>query len=61
MTTDRIPRAQERLRIAARLYQLGAQEPSDGLAKTAMPLCDGARWADGCGEVAYDAWMGGAS
>jgi hypothetical protein len=72
--TERIARAQECLRLAARLYQLGQREPSDGLAKMAMQLCDGARlmaegegrldlarWADGWGGVAFDAWMGGGS
>jgi len=71
---DRIARAQTRLRLASRLYQLGAREPSGGLAKMAMQLCDGARfmaqdegrldlawWANGCAGVAFDAWMGGAS
>jgi len=74
--SDRLERAQTRLRIAARLYQLGRAEGSGILHRLATSLCDGARimaeregrtdlarWASGCADLCpHDRWgFGGAS
>ncbi len=74
--SDRITRAQTRLRIAADLYQLGQREDGGSPYRLATSLCDRARrmaerekhkdlarWASDCADLCFDArWsFGGAS
>ncbi len=74
--SDRIQRAQERLRIAADLYQLGQREGGGNPYRLAKLLCGGARimaereghedlaqWASDCADLCFEArWsFGGAS